>query len=288
MVMTIPYINKIKILHRISPPLAPPGPTSPVQETRGAMIAIEGYDRDLLAEVGRFVEETIRGDPLYSVRTWETLPSPSSTKPQKQADVETTEPRHSLRDKCKGKCKGISPSDEKTQSQTEKEMEADPFVEYLSIIKTMHRHSKDIVKHITTFPPSASQQQQQKQVPIALLPSGFSLTTSDTFALKIPINDSYAPIDHWQWMATLWRGIIGPDLTVYIVRVGREEMGKFGGVEVRGDVGGIVVRVLMEEEEGVESGFGGAGMDEKTRRRLGFEVLEFVRGGEVGWARAGT
>lgn len=68
-------------------------------------------------------------------------------------------------------------------------------------------------------------------------------------------------------MATLWRGIVGPDLTVYVSRVSREEMAKFGGVEIKGDCNAIVVRVPAGES-----------VDEKTRRRLGFEVLEFVRG----------
>lgn len=116
-------------------------------------------------------------------------------------------------------------------------------------------------------------------------------------------------------MATLWRGIVGPDLTVFCCKVGREEYNKFGGVEVREDVGAIVVRILDEgrsgslgeiaERGGSESarskGLGSAGeisadrgvkdgndklwMDEKTKRRLGFEVLEWVRasaGGEQG------
>jgi HMG box factor len=49
MVMTIPYVNKIKVLAKISPPLAPPGPASPAQEIRGAVIAVEGSDKEILA-----------------------------------------------------------------------------------------------------------------------------------------------------------------------------------------------------------------------------------------------
>jgi hypothetical protein len=75
-------------------------------------------------------------------------------------------------------------------------------------------------------------------------------------------------------MATLWRGIVGPDLTIYVSRVGREEMGAVGGVEIRRDCQGIVVRIEGKKGE--------AGMDEKTKRRLGFEVLEFVRNPELG------
>lgn len=66
-------------------------------------------------------------------------------------------------------------------------------------------------------------------------------------------------------MATLWRGIAGPDLTVYVTSVHGD--GLVGGVEVKADCKVIVVRVA--------SGVTGK---EGMARRLGFEVLEFVRG----------
>lgn len=137
-------------------------------------------------------------------------------------------------------------------------------------------------------------------------------------------------------MATLWRGIVGPDITIYVkalptwssyapglpppdVREAMEEMARFGGVECRRDCGAVVVRVPVpvrpvagkdasaaakdgraERDEkgganGRKSGHGnddadgnrknenGAGtVEEKTLRRLGFEVLEMVRGGMAG------
>lgn len=102
-------------------------------------------------------------------------------------------------------------------------------------------------------------------------------------------------------MATLWRGIIGPDLTIYVKTVdinapgsgggggpngegmsGREEMNRYGGVEIRHDCRAVIVRV----EKGTGSGNNGTvgQVEEKTLRRLGFEVLEFVRseGGKEG------
>lgn len=278
MVMTIPYTRKIKTLHHISPPLAAPGPSSPAQETRGPVIAIEGSDLALLHEVGAFIEETLRGDPSFCVRVWETLPTSSSqSSTEIEGDVEMID---------QTPCSSKEKAKEKENPQLESPRGKDQFVEYLTLITNMHRTSHDISKHITTLPPPSlsnsntnhnPNSQTQIQTPIALLPTGFSLTTSNLFAGKIPINDSYAPLDHWQWMATLWRGIIGPDLTVYVCKVGREEWGKFGGVEVRGDLEGcIVVRVLDED---------GMRVEEKTRRRLGFEVLEFVRAGEGGWGR---
>jgi HMG box factor len=266
MVMTIPYVNKIKVLAKISPSLAPPGPASPGQEIRGAVVAIESADRDLLTEIGVFVHEHLSKDNTCVVKTWRT----SATSPKQSTPTPDTEMTDAG-----GSAPIIAPS---------KPEEKDPFVEYLSIISEWHTKSQEMIKFITTTPapPTADPSPTTSSItdaplnilPIALVPRGFSLTTSDTFALRIPINDSYAPVDHWQWMATLWRGIVGPDLAIYVNRVGRDEMNKYGGVEIRGDCAAIIVRVP-------ESGK----MDEKTARRLGFEVMEFVRGIESGFGR---
>jgi hypothetical protein len=256
MVMTIPYLNKIKVLTKISPPLPNPGPTSPARETRGVVIVIEGADADLLAETGTFISSHLSQDPSCAVKTWGTSPS-RLTSISVAANTEMSD--------------GVALPTPLSPIAEEK----DAFVEYLHIISDWHTKSREMIKYITTSPPSPSPSPSTKILPIALVPSGFSLTTSDSFALSIPIEDSYAPVDHWQWMATLWRGIVGPDLTVYVCRVGREEMVKFGGVEIRGDCNSIVVRVPV-----------GEGVDEKTRRRLGFEVLEFVRGVEGGFGRS--
>jgi len=47
-----------------------------------------------------------------------------------------------------------------------------------------------------------------------------------------------------------------------------------GGVEMRGDCAAIIVRIPE-----------GSKMDEKTARRLGFEVVEFVRNMESGFGK---
>ncbi len=261
MVMTIPYVNKIKVLTKISPPLAPPGLASPAQETRGAIIAVEGSDKDALAKVGAFINEHLSKDPSCKIRTWGT--TSSKTDSPQVVDTEMT----------------ISIPQAMPQEYDD---EKDPFVNYLDIISDWHKRSSEMIKYITTSPHCSSTENDSaatpaakgKVLPIALVPGGFSLSTSDTFALRIPINDSYAPVDHWQWMATLWRGIVGPDLTIYVNKVGRDEMNKMGGVEIRVDCAAIIVRVLE-----------GAQMDEKTARRLGFEVVEFVRNVENGFGR---
>lgn len=130
---------------------------------------------------------------------------------------------------------------------------------------------------------------------------------SDAAAVAIPINDAYAPVDHWQWMATLWRGIVGADLVIYVKAVhmghatplereGAEEMARFGAVEVRRDCGpwAVIVRVPIgpgiRREDGTEVVEGASAaqryavagenrrVEEATLRRLGFEVSEIIRG----------
>jgi hypothetical protein len=319
MVMTIPYINKIKVLSKISPPLAPPDPTSPVQNVRGRVIAVEGADYKLVAEIGSFIQEYMSKEPECLVRTW---PAAAENTKNSNGEAEMT---------------GMDPPPADITSQNS------PYVAYLSTIQTWHERSSDIIKFITTLPsppaapahsspavspttiplepsvPSTTPSTTNPQptattsaiIPIALLPRGFSLTLSDTFAFSIPINDAYAPVDHWQWMATLWRGIVGPDLTIFVKtldigdREAVEELGRFGGVECRWDVGAVVVRVGVPGsgnggKEGRDGGPAGVGKDrmnggdgggvrveEKTLRRLGFEVLEWVRGGMGGGSGGG-
>jgi len=82
-------------------------------------------------------------------------------------------------------------------------------------------------------------------------------------------------------MATLWRGVVGPDVTVYIKDRngdvdGHEDaagtrLGGGTGVEVRlADARAIVVRKM--------GGGKGSGLGEGALRRVGFEVGEWVRG----------
>jgi len=328
MVMTIPYINKIRVLSKISPPLAPPGPTSPVQNVRGAVIAVEGADYKLVAEVGNFILEYLSKEPECLVKTWPTSKENVTKSSALEAEMS-----------------GMDQSPSLDPSVTNS-----PYLAYLSTIQSWHQRSTEIKSFIsatqssspstsasaslysptispTTIPtgPSANPPPpttttdasgpsilpQRPQLPIALLPTGFSLSLSDTYASAIPITDAYAPVDHWQWMATLWRGIVGPDLTVYVkaldtsapgvaaaVAAGTamgvtaagggggggiigsdrevaDELARYGGVECRWDVSAVVVRVGV----GAPIQGNGGRVEEKTLRRLGFEVLEWIRNG---------
>lgn len=105
--------------------------------------------------------------------------------------------------------------------------------------------------------------------------ANYSLRASNYFACRIPIDahDPYAPSDHWQWTATQWRGIISPDLTIY-VRDAADSDSSNGGkqsVDILDDGNLFVVtRTKGEGKEALE-------VEASTLRRLGFEVSEWVR-----------
>jgi HMG box factor len=153
------------------------------------------------------------------------------------------------------------------------------IVDYLTVVAKWHNISESVIDYITTPPaiPSSEagdchQRQQQQlpkpsQIPIALIPH-FALSTTDLFASNIPITDSYAPVDHWSWVATMWRGIVGADATVWIRCCDREEKDRAGEVEVKTEYGAVVWRVCDDDSESER---------ERGRRRVGFEVGELVR-----------
>ncbi|KAL6711354.1 slightly ste11-like protein [Coniothyrium glycines] len=253
-----PYLNKIKLLGRIAPPYRPSGHgTPPPERNRGAIIAVEGDDISAVQEISNWLHNYLVKQEEYAPRLAE---------PPKGPD----------------------------ESQTEV-----TFDSYLDLINTWHGKSKDMIRQITSvgvsalpsqdttlsekgsaaelevserkdsasppdIPPSAS-----SMTPIIILPT-FQLQASLTYASRIPIQDAYSATDHWQWMATLWRGIVGPDLTIYVKTYDAKE-GLGGG---KPDVDDAVRCLTVFKEK--ESKF-----TEADLRRVGFEVNEFMQGMKV-------
>ncbi|KAI4702563.1 hypothetical protein J4E81_002927 [Alternaria sp. BMP 2799] len=258
-----PYPNKIKLLGRITPPYQykEPGSASPsYRANRGAIIAIEGDDPAAVKELTEWLNEYLIKQKEYSPQIAEPPQAPIDN-----ADKEVT------------------------------------FEDYLDLIKEWHAKSKEMIKYITTTPtsptdtpssnnsdtiivstkdtrkdsatppssPSHSLSSTNPAIkPVILLPT-FQLAASIAYASRIPIQDAYSPTDHWQWMATLWRGTVGPDLTLYVKSFDPKE----------GQVG-----LKPEMDEGVRClsvwkacGPGGRFADADLRR-VGFEVGEWVKG----------
>ncbi|KAI9789327.1 MAG: hypothetical protein M1816_006216 [Peltula sp. TS41687] len=253
MVMSISALNKIKVLAKISPPLAVPGPTSPTYQIRGAVVAVEGEDHDSILQVTRWLAEELNRDEKLCIRIFDA---------NSDRDVPMSD--------------GGAAAERDTNGGT-------GFQNYHETIIGWHKRSQELIQFITTVPthysggpqslvetsgaiPSVVASTGNRRTPVALIPA-YMLTHSNQAAIRIPINDAYAPDAHWQWAATLWRGIVGPDLTIWIKRCGREEINRCGGVEVREDARAVIVR--NEEGKG--------GMDARAQRRLAFEVGESIR-----------
>jgi hypothetical protein len=336
MIMSIPVINKVKILSQISPHLPPPSITSPPQEVRGSVVAIEGTDLTTVMSMTNALAEELERDGSFAVRIFGG-PDPYSLcdangirVPKKRLSIAETlniiGEWHKISEEMKrfitrpvahgyetpintsstqGAQKSATiadgnPSEMKTPSRRQSmhaishdsnESETSPrsIISPRTISQTAdlklatppnHRYSlsqpqserdqpftrvpaaafqsqslprPDSPKgssvpasrfgtappplpptptaHITTpksaLPPVSSTTTAHilpcpstapasaTPIPIALVPH-YQLTTVDTAAIALPISDSYSPLAHWQWLAFLWRGCIGPDVSVVI------------------------------------------------------------------------
>jgi hypothetical protein len=262
MVLSVPYQARIKLLGRICAPLKEPGPASPAAQTRGAIIAIEGDDLQAVQDLAQWLNDFLSKDEDYSSRIAEPPKTPGDSK------KEVT------------------------------------FEEYLSLISEWHSKSKEMTRYITTpmsssdlspskddemdtadrkdsaTPPDSPRKSTSPSLttstlasssaptkkPIIILPT-FQLHASVAYASRIPIQDAYSPTDHWQWMATLWRGIVGPDLTLYVKSYDTKEQPQGKMVELDDSVRCLTV---MKQA--------GGEFKDASLRRVGFEVSEWVRG----------
>lgn len=267
-IMSIPLRRKLSILAgicRTAPPLDRDGPPG---DTRGAFIAVEGPDARLLQAVGAIVEKALVACGEMELKVWrnELLGHESSVEP--------------------------SPLSRGGGSKF-----GDLFEPCFHAVSLWQKKSKQIGRHITgkaALMPSAEEQRadgervaaqarpaeartppdqgkgtaSRARIPVALAKEGFSLSVSDKYARAMPIRDAYSPLDHWQWMATLWRGTVCPDLVVYVTHDDGDETGSRRAVELSRRMGLMLVRVPA----GVE-------VDEGLERRIAFEVMEWMREG---------
>lgn len=330
MIMSIPILNKIKVLSQISGPLPAPGLTSPKPHVRGAIIAIEGMDSisvksitaslaDQLGREGNFAVKIFDGPDPYSLirqakggnhgchgnittetylkmlsewhRTNKEMVKYITARPTGQAgdedipiDMEAPEskaaitpirgsytdvPLSAISPKTIHKASELSivtpPSTKGRSQSTPGGRFAD---DESSIVVDKDRNTIHPLPAPLMFPPPmnssripplpaptaapisesplrdpsrddtsqaiskpetsqenqisqtpASQQPTQNDgcpiIPIALVPH-FQLTTVDASSISMPISDGFSPPAHWQWFATLWRGSVGPDVTIVI------------------------------------------------------------------------
>ncbi|KAI5310696.1 hypothetical protein KEM55_003316 [Ascosphaera atra] len=290
-IKNIPFLNKIKLLSIIAPPAgADPKNLDAVdvpalaRERGGALIAVEGEDREAVHNMLRQLAELLSRNPRQIVKIFG------------GPDVGAINgPATAGRD--------------------------DLSLQYLDTIYAWRKISYDIVDFITgsntmraahgpsrphtpdvgfrdparmpsiqqmldssnnnyntnTINSSAPPDQPFR---IALVPR-YQFTNAEMYACSAPINDSYAPADHWQWMASLWRFCTGPDLTIYIRDCEDQELVETNSVYNPVDVKLDGYRTLIVRRgrpgSGIAANMAGTAIEEKALRRVTFEVEEYLR-----------
>lgn len=254
--MSMPYLGKIKVLGRIAPPLKAPAVGSPSAAVRGTIIAVEGEDVSTARTLSTWLEDFLSKSGEFTAKIEDSPRAPTAEK----KDIE--------------------------------------LGDYLDVVREWHSKSRDMIDFITSSPgsdivpekdastmdvdkkdsdipedqtPAAEQDQTSppsnpSTLPVVLLPA-YQLCSADTYASRIAIQDAYSPADHWQWMATLWRGIVGPDFTIYVKDATTEELQREKQVEIKTEYRCLLVR----KEKGKER------VADSALRRVGFEVGEWVR-----------
>jgi len=277
-VMTIPFLNKIKVLAKISPPLVPSfRDTSTIM--RGPVISIDGQDPHLVQIAVTFLERLLKKESKYQVRVFPGPDISGAPDGGQMGDatvdyLNTISAWHRISDEVVSFVKSAisEPTDERRAS------DADSRSSH-SLKTTIHKtanlqidsptHSSDDESETNGM--SSGTNTNRGTIPIAMVPR-YQLTIADAFACSIPIHDSYAPLDHWQWMASLWRACVGPDITVYIRECTKDELDQAGGnpVEVRlQDARTIILRKVAGTPRELE---------EKALKRVGFEIEDFLAG----------
>ncbi|KAL1903377.1 slightly ste11-like protein [Sporothrix stenoceras] len=129
---------------------------------------------------------------------------------------------------------------------------------------------------------SPSATKTARLLPVALIKTGYSLAISDKCAISVPIDDLYPPVAHWEHMATLWRGTVGPDLVVYAdassapVTIKGSNGPEPGTVYYADQEGVLVVHVPLSDAARTSVDDGIDIVNQSTQRRLAYDILELV------------
>ncbi|KAK8038946.1 hypothetical protein PG993_007357 [Apiospora rasikravindrae] len=274
------YMYKLNMLRAISPPLRPPASGSSPLEARGPIIAIEGATDalGLLKEVAAVVEKALSISGECVVRTWNGPSVDGIHGDSKSLNSSSTELKKD------GSKVGETPSAQDNNGQSP----GNPMANYLVQMLKWHDTSDELVNGTTTAAtktepsPAPVTTLINNKLPVAVLGTGYSLTQSDRYATTLPMKDAYQTEDHWKWVATLWRGIVGPDLTIYV----KLDEGRGSNCVEFVNPAVVVLRVPGPAAPPSSSSFDAPApaasevhVDERLERRLGFEIMEWVRNG---------
>ena len=255
MIMSLPVLAKVKMLELAAPQLATPGPASPPFKVRGAILAVEGLDAEKVKSMTEYLTEELGKNDLFSMKSFcgpkisktskEDLETPGfeDLRGPFESFLETIGKWHKVsRDMCKfittkpGTNSNVASGSAETEDgvkthppqQTAKkrpEESAKPTEpEIVSPVspRTIIPNTANLSIKSPTNIAGPDDISPKATVPIAMVPR-YQLTTVDVSAVSMAITDSYSPVDHWRWLASLWRGCVGPDITIVLLGPGESE-----------------------------------------------------------------
>lgn len=275
-IMNMPFRYKITVLGRIARPAC-----GAKDNTRGPLIAIEGDNAGAVQELGRWLTHELAKSPDLEVHM--------ISSPDVNARLDT---KNSMIQYHQLMAEWLAKSDEVVRLITRKTV-------MTPVDTTMHdisppgkgvlpvrelaedydddglaakqagsrpRSSNGTVEMDNPAAPRDSTSNGGK--PIAIIPN-YSLHASNVFACRIPVdaNEAYSSSDHWSWTATQWRGVVGPDLTVFVRDSTVVEPAR-SAVEML-EEGNLFFVKRTSGDKGLE-------LEASTLRRLGFEISEWI------------
>lgn len=267
---------KIKVLSQVAPPAF-----KSKDNPRGPFIAVEGDDAQAVKKLAAWLAVNLAKDDHSAVELFE-----GPVMAVGEDREESMAMYHDLSAKWIRKGESIFQSLSMHSASTENSNTAS-LTEANPTRKIDEDYNIDDANASATSPQALTNLHSPSATkPIAIIPN-YSLHTANHFSHTIPIGPTefYNAYDHWQWTATVWRGTLGPDLTVYLRDVvveaaGGASNGSNGSVELEGVEGrpGVGLFVVRRVVEGAEKGE----VEASVLRRVGFEVGEWVRefGGE--------
>lgn len=273
-IMDIPFEQKINILSRVAhPPTIIPG-----DGLRGAVVAIEGDDPEVAKELCDWLGDFLGKDKEVDIAVLDGPRLPHSQDGMQTKVEDLFDMARDWHAKTKDILGLIAPKSHDTnQPDSDARAQGSPRPQ---------RDASAAARKDSTSDKSASSgsgDAMDVDTPVTghthpktiLLLRTYTLTASNVFAASVEIQDTYRPFDHWQWTATMWRNVVGPDITIYVKDVHAKD-GVESQVEMREDVAAMVVKRVRGVEGAGRGGVGG--IDAGALRRLGFEVGEWARG----------
>ncbi|KAF2671532.1 hypothetical protein BT63DRAFT_412551 [Microthyrium microscopicum] len=309
--MPTPFLGKIRILRRVVPPIRIDASMGPNISKKGAIIAVEG-DKDAPTDsVLAALEMELRKTGEFDVQTMNGpgLPGTNPTFGQYLGEVARWHTSCAkLYDLLVGPPKDDAAATTNSASGTPKAVRVSDTSEDVKMAEADDAMSKSASEHskrpslgrrdsITSQASAASKHSAMSslfyastsshaepsssgKITLVLIPS-YLVGSSDAWAAALPIRDAYGSSDHWSWAATVWRGVLGPDFTIYVRSEEGEAAQRQGDsmdwagsnnkshVDISEDMGTLVVRSSKEK--------GMATVDGAAVRRVAFEVAIFPK-----------